>query len=172
MPVDIRLPVGDGGCDVFALGAAGIIVEGSRLLMVTNDEVDYWYSVGGAVEFGESTREALAREIREELGADLEVGDLAAVEESFFSPVEERTGGRRASHTWHQVTLSYWVDVPNGFDPVARSTASHGEEERLGWLSAGDLAAGVTVFPVFFKDVLDGRWPGVRHYVERSGRYV
>jgi len=173
MPVDIRLPVAE-DAGIFALRAAGIIVrpDSAEFLMVTNDTDDYWYTVGGAVEFGETAREALVREIREELGEELAIGELAAVEESFFGAGELRTGSRRAQTDWHQVTFSYWVDVPDGFDPVARSAASHGAVERLGWLGVDDLAAGAVVFPRFLPDVLAGRWQGVRHLVERGGRYV
>lgn len=40
--------------------------------------------LGGGIDFGEHSREALAREFREELGAEIEVGDLYGWEENIF----------------------------------------------------------------------------------------
>ena len=47
--------------------------------------MSHYYSVGGRVRFGESTREALIREIREELDLELKIKDLAIVQESFYT---------------------------------------------------------------------------------------
>lgn len=59
------------------VGAA--IVEGGKVLAAKRGESKYEYVahkyefVGGKVEAGESERDALVREVREELGAEIEV---------------------------------------------------------------------------------------------------
>jgi len=155
---------------VFALRVAAIIVRrptsdpaDSRLLVATNDTTDLLYSVGGAVAFGETVREALAREIREETGADLPIGQLAAVEQAFFRGHDRQN--------WHQVTFCYWVDVSADFEPVCGSTGRNGEPERLRWIGAADLTDDVGLFPALLRETLAGRWRGVRQYVERNGKY-
>ena len=50
----------------FRYRAAGIIVEEGCVLFARNDEDDYFYSVGGAVHIGETSEEAVKREIFEE----------------------------------------------------------------------------------------------------------
>ena len=49
MAQDITVPVGDGYLNV-RVGA--IIEKDGKVLMVGNDDVDYYYSVGGRVQFG------------------------------------------------------------------------------------------------------------------------
>ena len=81
MGTDITLPIEDGFVNV-RVGA--IIEKDGRLLMVRNADLNYCYSVGGRVQFGESAEEAVRREVREETGWDLEIEQLGFVHEDFF----------------------------------------------------------------------------------------
>lgn len=58
----------------FRVGAA--IYDGKRVLFTTDGSSDYYYAVGGRVYFGETTENAVLREIREELGVDAEIDRL------------------------------------------------------------------------------------------------
>lgn len=58
----------------FRVGAA--IYDGKRVLFTTDGSSDYYYAVGGRVHFGETTENAVLREIREELGVDAEIDRL------------------------------------------------------------------------------------------------
>ena len=59
--------------------SAGVIVEGARVLLSQRKSGTHlagaWEFPGGKVEAGEDPRDALARELREELGIEVEVGD-------------------------------------------------------------------------------------------------
>jgi len=58
---------------------AAIITDGSRIFATQRGYGEYkdgWEFPGGKIEPGESSRDALVREIREELAADIVVGDL------------------------------------------------------------------------------------------------
>lgn len=58
---------------------AGVLSEGDKFLITQrhNDEGGLWEFPGGKVEAGESEPEALIRELREELGVDVEIGEFA-----------------------------------------------------------------------------------------------
>ncbi len=67
---------------------AGLVLEGGRLLVARRRAGDarggLWEFPGGAVEPGESPEEALARELREELGIEVEVGEeLARIDHDY-----------------------------------------------------------------------------------------
>ncbi len=59
---------------------AGVIVEDDRVLIAQRNEDDElagaWEFPGGKVERGEDPRAALSRELREELGVEVEVGEI------------------------------------------------------------------------------------------------
>ncbi len=63
---------------------ACVMTHEDRILL-HRGEMDSFYALpGGSVEFGETSIEAIHREIREELGATVETGDLLWVVENFF----------------------------------------------------------------------------------------
>jgi len=65
------------------LVAAAVVVEGGRVLLSQRKRGSHleglWEFPGGKVEDGEDPRDALARELREELGIDVDVGDVVDV---------------------------------------------------------------------------------------------
>jgi 8-oxo-dGTP diphosphatase len=63
--------------------AAGVIVENGRVLLTQRKAGTHlegaWEFPGGKVHSGEDPRDALRRELREELGIDVTVGDIVEV---------------------------------------------------------------------------------------------
>ncbi len=63
--------------------AAGVIVENGRVLLTQRKAGAHlegaWEFPGGKLQAGEDPREALRRELREELGVDVTVGDIVEV---------------------------------------------------------------------------------------------
>ena len=64
--------------------AAAIIVQDDTILLVRHEKDGrrYWLLPGGGVDFGESLAEALVREVCEEAGLDIVVGDLVMANDS------------------------------------------------------------------------------------------
>ena len=73
----------------FRYRAAAIIVEEGCVLFAGNEKEDYLYSVGGAVQMGETAEDAVRREVLEETGVAYEIDRLAVIHENFSH------GGRR-----------------------------------------------------------------------------
>jgi 8-oxo-dGTP diphosphatase len=63
--------------------AAAVMVEGGRVLLTQRKAGTHlagaWEFPGGKVEAGEDPRDALRRELREEIGVDVSVGDVVEV---------------------------------------------------------------------------------------------
>jgi len=62
----------------------GVCVVDGKVLLCKPKSGAYTYLPGGHIEFGETGREALVREIREEMGLAAEAGELLGVEECRF----------------------------------------------------------------------------------------
>lgn len=67
----------------FRYRAAAVIIEEGAVAFMTNPDENYYYSLGGAVQLGESSKEALLREIREETGQEYDIDKLLFVQENF-----------------------------------------------------------------------------------------
>ena len=74
----------DHGCARFSYRISALIVQDERVLLQCPVGTSDYAFIGGHVAFGETARETLVREIREELHVDAVIGDLAAVGEVFI----------------------------------------------------------------------------------------
>ena len=97
----------------------------------------FWFTIGGAVEDGETMQQAGARELREEAGL---VVDSARLGE----PIAENTiefswGGHRIAQdqTFYAVAVGSVTVSLEGLDLWERATT-----DKYGWLTAADLEAG------------------------------
>jgi len=63
-------------------GVGAVIIEDDSILLILRGSgawKDYWAVPGGKIRFGETMQEAVVREVREETGLDVDVGDVAWV---------------------------------------------------------------------------------------------
>jgi ADP-ribose pyrophosphatase YjhB (NUDIX family) len=72
------------GDTVFLCRVAGVAVHEGRVLLHRSEHDDFWALPGGRIEVGESSTQALRREMLEEVGAEVTVGRLLWVVENFF----------------------------------------------------------------------------------------
>ena len=64
--------------------ATGIIIHNNKVLLHKNINEDHYALLGGRVEIGEDSENAVKREIKEELGKDIEIKKYLSTIENFF----------------------------------------------------------------------------------------
>ena len=116
-----------------------VIRRGHSVLLVRALGDDWWFLPGGHVEPGERSADALSRELREEVGAQVRVsGDPVAVAENFY---EDKDGPH------HELNIVFIVVDPGG--PLM-SREPHLE---IAWVSDGELAQ-IEIRPPAVRDTL------------------
>ena len=140
---DFRTKVGN---TVFGVRATALIVEEGKLLVVE----DGFYTIGGAIQVGERTEEAVIREVKEELGVKAQARQLAFVVENRFE---------QAGVHFHNIEFHYLVDL------LEDAPLTMQEDERqlpCRWIALNQLHT-VPLKPGFLKTVLP-EWDGqLRH---------
>ncbi|HEY1351259.1 MAG TPA: NUDIX hydrolase [Ktedonobacteraceae bacterium] len=63
----------------FRVSVSALIFDGERILLAHRRAIDWWNLPGGALDPGETVDEALRREVREETGLEVAVGQLVGV---------------------------------------------------------------------------------------------
>jgi len=75
----------------FRPSAYGVIVKSGKVLLLRNKSNGKYWFPGGGVEVGEKIEKGLEREIIEETGLKVEIGELLLTKENFFyyEPLDE-----------------------------------------------------------------------------------
>ncbi len=123
------------GIDYIGVGVGAVIVdEQGRLFLArrgpqAKNERGLWEFPGGSVEFGERLAEALQREMREEYGIEIEVGELLDVADHIL-PDEGQ----------HWVSPSYICKIKSG-QPAIREATKCAE---IGWFAPDQVPPDLT----------------------------
>lgn len=104
----------------------GICIRDGHILLCRAKGGATTYLPGGHIEFGETGRMALAREIREELGATARIGAFRGVVENSFL----QKGKPHA-----EINLVYDMDIPD----LPRTPAAHEDWLAFEWRPLGQL---------------------------------
>lgn len=116
-----------------------LIVRDGHVLMnrvVTPDGTVLHGPPGGGQEHGEDQVAALVRECREEIGAEVEVYEVACVYE--VQSVSRLRDGVPIP-PFHQVNVAYWCGLADGQEPGLGSDPDPGQD-GTDWLPIGHLA--------------------------------
>lgn len=136
-----------------ACAVGAIVMDKGRLLMVLRDREPlkgYWTLPGGRVELGESMREAIVREVREETGIDIDVDGLLGV-------VERIVRDDDGAIVYHYVILDF-VATPRTTEVKAGDDAADVRWVPVDELHDLKLTDGLIEF-LSDRGVLEGRKP-------------
>lgn len=61
----------------------GIIKQENKFLIMRVNKTSYFHIPGGHIEIGEDSKEAVIREIKEEIGCDVQEANLFVIQENF-----------------------------------------------------------------------------------------
>ena len=110
--------------------ARGVCVVDGKVLLCLPKDRSYSYLPGGHIEFGETGREALVREIEEEMGLKSEAGELLGVEESQF----EQHGKPHA-----EINLVYRLSIPACLPSQVSGPEAQEDWIAFEWRDVADL---------------------------------
>jgi mutator protein MutT len=123
------------GVDYIGVGVGAIIVDRDGRVFLAKrgakaqNERGLWEFPGGAVEFGETLRDALKREIREEYAVTIEVGDLLTVTDHIL-PDEKQ----------HWVSPSFICSIVEGTPTIVEPEKC----DDIGWFALDDIPESLT----------------------------
>lgn len=124
---------------------AAVIIHNNKLLAQKNIKENTYYLVGGRVSFGESSEEALIREIKEELNIDIKSYKPIWVNECFFGD---------SGNAFHEIGIYYLVDVSQTDFSHYETTFETIEGHRINkyeWLNIDEID-NVLIYPEFIKE--------------------
>lgn len=125
------------------VGTGAVIIndEGKVLLgkrgKEVREHVGMWETPGGGVEFGETMREALKREMMEELGVEVEVGEMLDVVEF----IDTESGS-------HAVSPAFVCKIVSGTPKIMEPHKC----EEIGWFTWKELE-GLSLSPYALQDL-------------------
>lgn len=138
----------------------------SRALIVWEDKVllvwhggnhsQGWYTPGGRIKPGEPMQEALAREIEEETGLEVEIGDMVAFFDT-FTP-------REISHKFEFLFLARPKIAPGWVIKDCMDADPDGAVDKMRWFTEAELAKEQRVFPRFVRNFTSLLAPRPRAY--------
>ena len=142
----------------FRYRSAAIIIEEGAICFMSSPTEDYHYSVGGAVQFGETTEEAVLREVMEETGQQYEIDRLVCLHENFFS----NSSGVLRGLDYHEICLYYLMK------PKGKQFQNQIGIERVHWIPVQELEAH-QVFPNFIPQILNELDMKTQHIITKNG---
>ncbi|MDU2673064.1 MAG: NUDIX hydrolase [Clostridium sp.] len=140
----------------FRYRAAAIIIENGHVLFAGNERESYYYSIGGGVHIGESSEEAVKREVFEETGIEYEVDRLVFIHENFFMG-----DGSLSGKECHEIAF-YYLMKPRGTFELNSNSYVQGIKENMYWIPIDKLNE-YRAYPTFFEDKLKNIKDGIEH---------
>ncbi|HIS49808.1 MAG TPA: NUDIX hydrolase [Candidatus Gallacutalibacter pullistercoris] len=149
---------------MFSYRVAGVCVQNGKVLLQKPSNDDGYAFPGGHVAFGETNAETLRREFKEEIYADITVGELKWVGEIFFPWGEQPC---------HQICLYYQVEIQNDSIPMDGMFLAKEQLEgrnfilEFHWIPIAQLKK-IKIYPENAYEFLSVSSNHVQHFVYRQ----
>ncbi len=117
--------------------AKAVIVQGNKLLVIKKEDKEGFYYIlpGGGQEYGENLLQALKRECIEEIGEDIEIGDMIFLREYI---------GKNHEHSEfdfnvHQTEYMFLCRLIDGNEKIENGTIPDDGQIGVEWLPLSNL---------------------------------
>ncbi|KAA0991541.1 NUDIX hydrolase [Dyadobacter aurulentus] len=150
----ISLPVGDA---LFNYRVAGVAVLNGKVLLHKTPSDKFWSLPGGRAEIFEFSKDTLAREMQEETGLEVSVGELLWISENFFV-----YNGKK----YHELGFYYLMEI-HALEDQSDFLGAEGQDELLfKWINVSELAVN-RIYPEFIAEELT-KWPLLQKHFTSS----
>ena len=133
---------------LFTVRVAAVCLCDGHVLLEGSSDDGFWILPGGHGELLEPTDETVRREMREELGVEVDVGRLLWVVENFFTYEGQRS---------HQISFIYEARLPDGCDLFDTTRDIDGYDDGVPfigrWFPISSLAD-TWLLPSFLREAL------------------
>lgn len=142
----------------------GIIKQENSFLIMRVNETSYYHIPGGHIEIGEDSKQAIIREIKEEIGCDIKKADLFAIQENFWT---------RNNKKCHGIEFYYIIEPKENLEmkDYQKIEIDKGEEKLLDfkWATSEQLKD-IDLRPNNIRDMLinEEYIKGLKHIVKRG----
>ncbi|MGH4122825.1 MAG: NUDIX hydrolase [Clostridium sp.] len=148
----------------FNYRVAGIIIHHNKLLIMKDDHSPYYYIPGGRVAMNELSEDAIIREIKEELNAEVKVNRMLWVNENLFH--EENP-----HENFHEICFFYLLDliddklINKGNEFILKE---NGEHNLSFYWEDIDKIKDLDIYPLFIKNKILQLPQVIAHVVEKQ----
>ena len=139
------------------IGARVLLVDArDRVLLLrghdpANPEPKYWFTIGGGVDAGETSRTAAARELFEETGLRVDPATLTGPVHRDVAEFPFGGDWYRQEQDWYWLRVPEWTVDTSGFEPIESETV-----DAWRWWAAAELRATDELwYPAELADLLD-----------------
>ncbi len=149
----------------FNYRVVGVAVHENRVLLHQVEGDDFWAFPGGRAEFGETAEQTLIREMREEIGVEIEIVRLLWVVENFFAFADKQ---------YHEIALYFMMRLPCACKYLLERGPFRGEDEGVKlvfqWFPCqAEMLSGLPLLPSFLQTAVQDLPESVQHIVHRDG---
>lgn len=129
--------------------AAGVIIHNNKVLVHRDIKSDNYALVGGRIEIGENSVDTIKREIKEELGKDVEITGYISTIENFFEMKNKK---------YHEIMFVHKIEFADEKDKTIECNLENIEGKdylKYEWLEL-DKIENYSLRPKAIREVLKG----------------
>ena len=138
----------------------GVLVRENKILVQRERNGTEYALPGGHVKIGETSKESLIREYKEETGADIICERLIWVEELFWKYGDKNI---------HGIAFYYLIKLKNNWDIPDGYCEPHKDNKNviIEWVTIGKMK-NLTIYPQFIKEKIENISEHTEHFIRYS----